>query len=102
MRRRNHVFALKKHEGHCSILRSNALFSRERPVFTLCRLLSSISRYFIPSVSYPFHIHFISVSYFQLQGDWMRFERGLLNSQKLHAELHRKMRCVLQQVLLIF
>ena len=35
MRRRNHVFALKKHEGHCSILRSNALFSRELPVLTL-------------------------------------------------------------------
>ena len=34
MRRRNHVFALKKHEGHCSILRSNALFSRERFSFT--------------------------------------------------------------------
>ncbi|EDM99542.1 hypothetical protein BACCAP_02599 [Pseudoflavonifractor capillosus ATCC 29799] len=72
--------------------------------FTQCLLFSEGKPfcYFIPSVSYPFLIHFISVSYFQLQGDWMRFERGLLNSQKLHAELHRKMRCVLQQVLLIF
>ncbi|WP_368247735.1 hypothetical protein, partial [Intestinimonas butyriciproducens] len=72
--------------------------------FTQCLLFSEGKPfcYFIPSVSYPFLIHFIFVSYFQLQGDWMRFERGLLNSQKLHAELHRKMRCVLQQVLLIF
>ena len=71
MRRRNHVFALKKHEGHCSILRSNALFSRERPVFTLCRLLSSISRSVYCSVRgnlfvilYPrFHIRFSFASY---------------------------------------
>lgn len=71
MRRRNHVFALKKHEGHCSILRSNALFHRERPVFTLCRLLSSISRSVYCSVRgnlfvilYPrFHIRFSFTSY---------------------------------------
>lgn len=71
MRRRNHVFALKKHEGHCSILRSNALFSRERPVFTLCRLLSSISRSVYCSVRgnlfvilYPrFHIRFSFTSH---------------------------------------
>ena len=71
MRRRNHVFALKKHEGHCAILRSNALFSLERPVFTLCRLLSSISRSVYCSVRgnlfvilYPrFHIRFSFTSY---------------------------------------
>ena len=50
--------------------------------FTQCLLFSEGKPfcYFIPSVSYPFLIHFISVSYFQLQGDWMRFERGLLRS----------------------
>ena len=59
------------HRGHCSILRSNALFSRERPVLTLCRLLSSISRSFYCSmrgnlfvILYPrFHIRFTFTSY---------------------------------------
>ena len=59
------------HEGHCSILRSNALFSRERPVFTLCRLLSSISRSVYCSVRgnlfvilyHRFHIRFSFASY---------------------------------------
>lgn len=44
MRRRNRVFALKKHEGHCSILRSNALFLRDKPVFSVCRLLNRNSK----------------------------------------------------------
>ena len=73
MRRRNNVFALKKHEGHCSILRSNALFLRDKPVVTVCRLLNRNSKCIsftqrrallfytrdFTSVSYSLRIYFI-------------------------------------------